>query len=221
MRPEPFALASPRMDRTQHMAHQRAAADAERLQRQRPVEAGSAAPEPPPRTPRPQPAAIPQEQPAADRECPVVSVPQPAGEAPHSIAASAAAANVLQGGQRAASLEATEYPQGEPCADKGAACLLLVSAQHQTSLRCTAGCHGLSMCTCHCISSTARRAGDAQQPAATPACRRLESSLPHRTPLGQPQRVIDPSARCAFLLMLRPSAIPGIFTASADCMRLT
>lgn len=53
----------------------------------------------------------------------------------------------------------------------------------------------LCMHVWRCTSSTARRAGDAQQSAATPACRRLESSLPHRTPLGQPQRVIDPSAR--------------------------
>ena len=136
MRPEPFALASPRMDSTQHMAHQRAAAEAERLQRQRPVEAGSTAAELPPRTPRLPPAATAGQQPAEGSKDPVVSAPQPAGEAPHSRAASAAAAEVLRGKQQAANPEELQYLQGEPSADAGAMRVLV------------AGVHICQPCAC-------------------------------------------------------------------------
>ena len=119
---------SPRVDSTNHMLHQRAAAEAARLHRQRPAEADSVVPALPPCTPRALAAAMPRQAPAAAGQCSGRVVPNAAGETPSRPAVSPAAAEVLRGGQREVSPEALEYLQGfadDDDAEKGAHCRLV------------------------------------------------------------------------------------------------
>lgn len=123
MRSQPFTLMSPRTDSTQHMAHQRAAADAARLQRLRPADAQMAVPSVPPRTPHVA-AATPRRGPPAGSERPAAAAAADEGvddvtcspvagdaalEAQPSGQASPDAESVLQGGPCAVSPEALDF----------------------------------------------------------------------------------------------------------------